>query len=1105
MFQTSISVRARSAAALIAAAAAFSLAAPALGGTVPGAPTLAGSLDGAAAMIESGQHGLARESIVALLADGTVVSDSDARSRAYSLLGEAVAGLGTLSQSEQLTQAAEADIAAGRLDEAETKLREATITPDAPVRLPRLLGVISEMRAEAALALPGLITDAEAAFEMGQTELARDLLDEARDSGAAKFGPLAGRMRDLGRRIDGTPSEPVVSPAVIQASIERQDQPAADPNADLIQQTRRLEAQSLFAEANSDMTERRWASAEAKFSRLLGEYRSYLSDTQAEEAEGRLAEARALLQTDQADEDVLSDIRQDREIAKQQATAEFDNELEQANRALDSGDVGRARELAVEARQTAQGARNLFAESEFENLQSRVDALLTTIEIREEAIRDQQRQDRERELVRETAERERLRSEERETRINEAIDRVRALQAERKYDEALQVVDEILFLDPNDPSGLLLRDIISNIRAYTRYDQLGREAQTSYMRQAVENRIATIAPENTVNFPEDWPERSLRRIGAANDYEPIENRRVLQSINDRRINVAFRDNTLEEVIQFIEAVSQLDIDVDWDALEEISIGRDTPISLTLNNPTLRVVLDRVMSKASAAGFGEQADWAVIDGVLTVSSDSRLRLNTRLEIYDIRDLIVEVPDYEDAPDLDLNTALQSGQGGGGQSPFQDGGDEDPERRTFQERVDELIEIIRNNVDSDGWLQNGGDTGRIEQLNGNLIITNTPKNHRRIRSLLSQLRAAQALQINVEARFLLVSQDFFEQIGFDLDVYFNADNNQVRTAQAGNPAITASDFFDFTTAPVGLQNTVPGGENFFQTDPATGQIVLDDNDQPITITPNPSSVIPPEDGFSPVAAAQNSLGLVGALAPQSGIAATVLAGSPALGVAGTFLDDIQVDFLVQATQADTRSVTLTAPRVTFTNGQRTNFFVATQQTFVSDLTPIVSDSAVGFDPEIEVVTEGAVLDVRGTVSADRRYVTLDVTTGTSTIDGFGTQAVTAVAGGQLVSSADTAAFVQLPTVSVTNVSTTVQVPDQGTVLLGGQRIVNESEVETGVPVLSKMPILNRFFSNRLEVLEESTLMVLIKPTILIQNEQEEQNFPGLLDQLEFGGIN
>lgn len=39
------------------------------------------------------------------------------------------------------------------------------------------------------------------------------------------------------------------------------------------------------------------------------------------------------------------------------------------------------------------------------------------------------------------------------------------------------------------------------------------------------------------------------------------------------------------------------------------------------------------------------------------------------------------------------------------------------------------------------------------------------------------------------------------------------------------------------------------------------------------------------------------------------------------------------------------------------------IATQQAFVSDLQPVVSDSAVGFDPTLSVVTEGVVLEING----------------------------------------------------------------------------------------------------------------------------------------------
>ena len=104
---------------------------------------------------------------------------------------------------------------------------------------------------------------------------------------------------------------------------------------------------------------------------------------------------------------------------------------------------------------------------------------------------------------------------------------------------------------------------------------------------------------------------------------------------------------------------------------------------------------------------------------------------------------------------------------------------------------------------------------------------------------------------------------------------------------------------------------------------------------------------------------------------------------------------------------------------------------------------------------------------------------------------------------MNSADTSSFIQTPTVTVTEVNTSVTVPDQGTILLGGQRLITESQVETGVPVLSKIPILNRFFTNRTETKEEQTLLILIKPTILIQTEEEDRHFPGLEETLKFSG--
>jgi len=47
---------------------------------------------------------------------------------------------------------------------------------------------------------------------------------------------------------------------------------------------------------------------------------------------------------------------------------------------------------------------------------------------------------------------------------------------------------------------------------------------------------------------------------------------------------------------------------------------------------------------------------------------------------------------------------------------------------------------------------------------------------------------------------------------------------------------------------------------------------------------------------------------------------------------------------------------------------------------------------------------------------------------------------------------------------------------------------------VPVLSKIPILKRAYSSRALAKDEQTLLILVKPHILVQSEQEELAFPG-----------
>ena len=865
--------------------------------------------------------------------------------------------------------------------------------------------------------------------------------------------------------------------------------PAPSAQDDLITQALKAEALRYMAEGDQAYDQARYSMAIDRYSLALAQFRQYLGPADIDRAEKRTAESRVRLGSN-APGQLANETIEGLKLQRDQARAAFENDLTQAQQKLAAGDVGKAQSLTEHARLTISAAKSAFNDTEYETFTKRLDDLTRQIETRREQISRDETSRKEKENADRAQKAEESRGAERSRKVNEAIDRVRALQQERKYSEALQVVDQALFLDPNNPTALLLRDILRDITIYQRFNKIQEEKGYNNVLQTLDNSEAGIPPRGILDFPTDWPAKTLQRGETAAFADTPENRKVLAAMSNpgSKFPLDLKENRFEDVVAFLQKVSNQNFDADWENLAAIGVEKDSLVTLRLPAVTLETALNKILGKLGK-DFSKPG-WAVSEGVIIVSSEEALRKQKTLVIYSIDDLIFNIPNYPDIPQIDLNSVLQQSKGGSGQSPFQNANQNrvlTPQQIDQQrlDRIRKITDIIQSNVDPESWQAGGGDA-TIQELNSSLIIKNTPKNHREIIGLLSKLREIRNLQINVETKFLLVDQNWYEQIGFNLNIIFNAKNNQVQAAQAVDPTVLPSDFFNFTKG--GLQRQITGQGPIAGT---TG-----------TVTPTVQGTVTPNT-LSPVAVSQNSLGLANSLV--TGDFATAIAKqAPALGIAGQFLDDIQVDFLVQATQADQRTVSLTAPRLTFTNGQIANIYVVTQQAFVSDLTPVTGDNAVGFDPTVSTVADGVTLLVEGVVSADRRWVTLNIDAGVARIDGFAQQEITAIAGGQLVASGSVGSFIQLPTVTVTRVRTTSTIPDEGTILLGGQRLVTELEIETGVPVLSKIPIINRFFTNRIESKTEETLLILMKPTILIQSEQEEKNFPGLLDSIRTGSF-
>jgi len=197
-------------------------------------------------------------------------------------------------------------------------------------------------------------------------------------------------------------------------------------------------------------------------------------------------------------------------------------------------------------------------------------------------------------------------------------------------------------------------------------------------------------------------------------------------------------------------------------------------------------------------------------------------------------------------------------------------------------------------------------------------------------------------------------------------------------------------------------------------------------------------------------------------------------------GEFLDDLQVNFLLEATQMDRYSSIVQAPRVVMENGSLGYIAVQTDVPYVEEIEVTVGEQAAGQEPQVEYLGFGTVLAVRAT-TRDLKYVSMYVVPQLTqrAPDADLTISVPIVAPGSVGATTYT-----YPGKRTTRVETVVSVPDGGTLLIGGLKLNGEIEVEAGPPILSKMPVIKRFFANNAKTRDNFTLMVLLKPKIMVR---------------------
>jgi hypothetical protein len=193
-----------------------------------------------------------------------------------------------------------------------------------------------------------------------------------------------------------------------------------------------------------------------------------------------------------------------------------------------------------------------------------------------------------------------------------------------------------------------------------------------------------------------------------------------------------------------------------------NIDPELEISLQLEGAPAITVLERLLGMCAT---DEACTWQLRDGFIEAGTKGALSVPAarELRMYPVRDLLFEPTYFDNAPDFNLNAALsqgnqQGGQGGGGGGSGGGGGfggggggfggggggsggggggggiigdpGEDPERRSEDEKSQQLMDIIVEQCEPEAWADNGGDAASMRYYQGVLIIRAPDYIHRQI---------------------------------------------------------------------------------------------------------------------------------------------------------------------------------------------------------------------------------------------------------------------------------------------------------------------------------------------------------------------------------------
>ncbi len=181
---------------------------------------------------------------------------------------------------------------------------------------------------------------------------------------------------------------------------------------------------------------------------------------------------------------------------------------------------------------------------------------------------------------------------------------------------------------------------------------------------------------------------------------------------------------------------------------------------------------------------------------------------------------------------------------------------------------------------------------------------------------------------------------------------------------------------------------------------------------------------------------------------------------------FFSGNSISATLNALEQRTKINVISAPKLLVLNNQ-------TAALQVGDQVPVATQSAVGVvNPDSPIVNSieyrdtGVILKITPRVNAGG-LVLLDVA-----------QEVSAVS----QATASTSAENNSPTISTRRISTSIAVQDGQVIALGGLISSTRSKGSTGIPILSRIPVLGALFGRKNDTEDRNELLILLRPRVL-----------------------